>query len=59
MTWKRFRLATAGLVGCALIAPFCGCSDEAQTKPTIDTTTPIKAPGAPTTHKVEVQKKPG
>jgi hypothetical protein len=57
MTRKLLRIATIGLVGCALIAPFSGCDGVTETKPTIDTSTPIKAPAAPTTQKVEA--KPG
>ncbi len=53
MTRKPFRLAMVGLVGCALIVPLGGCNDDAASKPTIDTSTPIKAPAAPTTQKVE------
>lgn len=53
MTQKLFRLAMVGLVGCAWIAPLCGCNDETQSKPTIDISTPIKAPGAPSVQKVE------
>jgi hypothetical protein len=53
MTRTLFRLALAGLVGCASIASLVGCDAMSETKPTIDTSTPIKAPSAPTTHKVE------
>ena len=57
MTQKLFRIVTIGLIGCTLIAPFSGCDSVNETKPTIDTSTPIKAPAAPTTQKVEA--KPG
>jgi hypothetical protein len=57
MTRKPFRLVMVGLVGCALIVPLGGCNDDAASKPTIDTSTPLKAPGAPTTQKVEVKPK--
>ena len=56
MTRKLFRLAMVGLVGSASIAPLGGCNGDSQTKPTIDTSSPIKVPGAPTTQKVEVKK---
>lgn len=56
VTRKLFPLAMIGPVGFALIAPLGGCNDEPQIKPTIDTTSPFKAPAAPTTQKVEVQK---
>jgi hypothetical protein len=55
MTRTLFRLAMAGLVGCASIVPLVGCDAVSETKPTIDTSTPIKAPGAPTTSKVDVK----
>ena len=54
MTQKLFRLAMVGLIGCALIAPLGGCKSASQSQPTIDTTTPLKAPSV---HKVDV--KPG
>ncbi len=56
MTRKLFHLAMAGLIGFALIAPLGGCGDTAsQSKPTIDMTTPLKAPSAPSTQKVEIK----
>jgi hypothetical protein len=55
MTREVFRLAMVGLVGFAVIAPASGCDSVTETKPTIDTSTPIKAPQVPTTHKVEVK----
>jgi hypothetical protein len=59
MTHKLFRLATVGLVGCALITPFGGCNNDPGARPTIDTSNAsFKAPGAPSTGKVEV-KRPG
>jgi hypothetical protein len=54
MIRKLFRLAMAGLIGCALIAPLGGCDSASQSQPTIDTTTPLKAPSV---QKVDV--KPG
>jgi hypothetical protein len=57
MTRKPFRLVMVGLVGCVLIAPLGGCNDDAASKPTIDTSTPIKAPGSPTTHNVDAVPK--
>jgi hypothetical protein len=56
MTRKVFRLAMVGLVGFAVIAPLGGCDSATETKPTIDTSSPIKAPQEPTTQKVEVKK---
>jgi hypothetical protein len=55
MIRKVIRLATFGLVGCHLIVPFSGCDGmgTSQPKPTIDMSTPIKAPAAPTTQTVE------
>jgi hypothetical protein len=58
MTRKPFRLVMVGLVGCALIVPLGGCNDDAASKATIDTSTPIKAPGGPTVQKVDVKPKP-
>jgi hypothetical protein len=55
MTRKLFRLAMVGLIGCALIAPLGGCDSASQSRPTIDTSTPIKAPSAPSVHKVELK----
>ena len=55
LTRKKARLATVGVVGCTLLAIAVGCDGTTQTKPTIDTSTPIKAPVAPTTQKVERQ----
>lgn len=58
MTRKLFRLAAVGLFGGALLAPLGGCdSVGTQDRPTIDTSTPIKAPAAPTTQTVEPIKK--
>jgi hypothetical protein len=56
MTRKLFRLAIVGLVGFASIAPLSGCDSVSETKPTIDTSSPIKAPAAPTANKVEAKK---
>ena len=55
LTRKKTRLATVGVVGCTLLASAVGCDGTTQTKPTIDTSTPIKAPVAPTTQKVDVK----
>lgn len=58
MSGKSFRVAMFGLVGLVLTVPFGGCdSVESQPKATIDTTTPIKAPSAPSTSHVEVKGK--
>ncbi len=58
MTRKMFRCAMVGMIGCALIAPLGGCdSAGTQEKATVDITTPLKSPSAPTTHRVET--KPG
>jgi hypothetical protein len=58
MNRKLLNLTLVGLVGCALIAPLSGCDgDTAQSKPTIDTSTPFKTPDAPTVNKVEVKQK--
>ena len=54
MIRKLFRLAMVGFFGCALIAPVGGCDSGSQSQPTIDTTTPFKAPSV---QKVDV--KPG
>ena len=56
MTRKLFRPAMVGLVGFALIAPVSGCDSVSETKPTIDTSTPIKAPEVPTANKVEAKR---
>ncbi len=57
MTRKLSRLAKVGLVGCALITPFGGCNHDPGARPTIDTSNAsFKAPGAPSTEKVEVKK---
>ena len=56
MNRRPCRLATAALVGCALIAPLVGCDSATQTKPTIDTSSPLKAPTAPSTQRVETRK---
>jgi hypothetical protein len=56
MTRTLFRLAMAGLVGCAAIVPLVGCDGATEgNKAKIDTSTPIKAPTAPTTTKAEVK----
>jgi hypothetical protein len=56
MTRKLARRAIVALVGCAVIAPLGGCdSTGSQEKPTIDTTSPIKAPGEPSVKKVEIR----
>jgi hypothetical protein len=58
MIRKILLLTLIGLVGCALTAPLSGCDgDTAQIKPTIDTSTPFKAPDVPTASKVEVKQK--
>jgi hypothetical protein len=58
MTRKLLRLVMAGFVGCTALAPLGGCtgSESDTTKPTVDVSTPIKAPEAPTTNKVEPKK---
>jgi hypothetical protein len=59
MTIKLIRLAPIAFVGCAFIAPLTGCGegDSSSGKPTVDTSTPIKAPGPPAANKVEVAPK--
>ncbi len=53
---RFFVLVMAGLVGCPLIAPLSGCDGvTSEPKPTIDLTTPIKTPEAPTTQKVDIK----
>jgi hypothetical protein len=58
MTRKLLRLAMAGFVGCAGLTPLGGCTgtESDTTKPTVDLSTPIKAPDAPSTNKVETKK---
>jgi hypothetical protein len=58
MTRKLLRVSMLGIVGCALVAPHFGCDGAGTetTKPTIDMTTPLKAPDAPPGQKVETKK---
>jgi hypothetical protein len=56
MVRRLFVLAMVGLVGCALISPLSGCGGmNSEPKPTIDLSTPLKAPEAPTTQKVDIK----
>jgi hypothetical protein len=59
MASKLIRLALIAFVGCAFIAPLTGCGegDSSSAKPTVDTTTPIKAPAEPSANKVEIAPK--
>jgi hypothetical protein len=60
MTWKLLRVLMLGVVGYALVAPHFGCGSGgagAGDKPTIDMSTPLKAPDAPSTEKVETIKR--
>jgi hypothetical protein len=59
MTGKLIGLALIAFVGCAFIAPLTGCGegDSSSGKATIDTSTPIKAPAAPSANRVEVAPK--
>ncbi len=55
MVRRLFVLTLVGLVACPLITPLSGCDGiGTEPKPTIDLSTPIKAPEVPTTHKVEI-----
>jgi hypothetical protein len=56
MVRRLFVLAMVGLVGCALMTPLSGCGGmNSEPKPTIDLSTPLKAPDAPTTQKVDIK----
>ena len=50
---SRARHALAGLA-LVLIVPVVGCETASEPPKVIDTTTPAKAPTAPTAHPVEV-----
>jgi hypothetical protein len=56
MSRELFLLLMVGLVGCPLIAPlssYAGGGSDAR--PTIDFSTPIKSPEAPSTKKIELK----